>query len=123
MLGYLFAASMSVRTDMQNASGAVRAAQNAAESALIPTEQRIDALELACAGMWELLKGKFDLTDQQLVAAITAVDARDGKVDGKMRQQLADCPNCGRQLVTRSRVRCVWCGAELPNSTLTGGSG
>lgn len=88
-----------------------------AESAVMPLESRIDALELACAGMWELLKFKFQMTDDELAAAINTVDARDGKVDGKITQSASEtCPHCGRRLLTKARAKCVWCGAELARS-------
>lgn len=90
-----------------------RSAQLAVDSALIPVESRIDALELACAAMWELLKTKGGLTDEELVRTIQEIDARDGSIDGKMRPTLENCPTCNRRIVTRSRKRCVWCGAEL----------
>jgi hypothetical protein len=84
-------------------------------------EDRIDALELACAGLWRLLKAKHGYTDDELAAAITDVDAADGKVDGKMRSRPSECPACGRQLLTRSREKCSWCGARLPGAGIVGG--
>lgn len=76
-------------------------------------EARLDTLELACAGLWELLKSKHGYTDAELAKVIEEVDLRDGKKDGKvsMRQEL--CPSCGRRLLTRQRHHCAWCGVEL----------
>jgi ribosomal protein S27AE len=34
-------------------------------------------------------------------------------MDGRVTPLKENCPNCGRQLVTKQRKRCVWCGAEL----------
>jgi hypothetical protein len=85
------------------------------------TEQiahRLDALELACSGMWMLLKTKHGYTDEELTQAIHAVDARDGVVDGKMTPPQAVCPACGRHALTRQRSRCLWCGAEMTSAPL-----
>ena len=76
-------------------------------------EARIDTLELACAGLWELLKEKNGFSDEQIGQYIHAIDMRDGQADGKAHPQEALCPKCGRKLLTRSRKRCVWCGADL----------
>jgi predicted RNA-binding Zn-ribbon protein involved in translation (DUF1610 family) len=81
-------------------------------------EARIDALELACAGLWDLLKFKHAYTDDELARAVQTVDMRDGQLDGKVRPVQADCPHCGRKLLTRSRKKCLWCGAELKASPL-----
>ena len=79
-------------------------------------ENRIEALELACAGMWDLLKAKHGYSDEEIVDHIHAVDLRDGKLDGKFSPVDSVCPHCGKKLLTRSRKRCVWCGAELKMS-------
>jgi hypothetical protein len=84
------------------------------DGSYIALEARIDALELACAGLWEMLKSKHGYSDEEIVGFIHQVDARDGKLDGKAGSAAQLCPSCGRKLITRSRVRCVWCGAELP---------
>ena len=74
---------------------------------------RLDALELACAGLWLFLKARHGYTDEDLAGVIQDLDARDGKVDGRMTPLQEMCPACGRKLATRQRKRCVWCGAEL----------
>jgi hypothetical protein len=76
-------------------------------------EARLEALELACGGLWELLKTKHGYSDEELVRVIHELDARDGVMDGRVTPLKENCPNCGRQLVTKQRKRCVWCGAEL----------
>lgn len=81
-------------------------------------EARLDALELACSGLWDLLKFKHGYTDEELANAVQTVDLRDGQLDGKIRTTPADCPHCGRKLLTRSRKKCLWCGADLKASPL-----
>jgi hypothetical protein len=91
-------------------SGEVR---RSAESAVMPIEHRLDYLELACAGLWNLLKAKHGYTDEELVASIQEVDARDGNVDGKIGRASRDCPHCHRKLLTRDSPKCAWCGGAL----------
>ncbi len=96
-----------------------RDAQLATERAVMPIESRIDSLELACAGLWELLKTKHGYTDEELVAAVREVDARDGAIDGRMKPAAREgCPHCKRLLLTKKSLRCNWCGGELGRSPL-----
>jgi hypothetical protein len=89
-------------------------ARREADSAVEPLKARIDSLELACAGMWELLKFKLNCTEDELIAAIQTVDARDGVMDGKITPQAGEtCPSCHRKLLTRTGPRCSWCGEPL----------
>jgi hypothetical protein len=81
-------------------------------------EARVDALELACTAMWTLLKSRSGFTDEELAVAIRDVDLRDGKLDGKKASEPAVCQRCGRPMLTRSRTRCLWCGAKLLEATL-----
>jgi hypothetical protein len=78
--------------------------------------RRIEGLELACAGLWELLKQRHGYTDADIVACIREVDLRDGVEDGRVRVTDAACPQCGRQLLSRKSPNCSWCGAELPKA-------
>ncbi len=80
--------------------------------------RRIESLELACAGLWELLKAKNGYTDEELVAVIREVDLRDGKEDGRVRPTDEKCPSCGRQLLSRKSPNCSWCGADLGRGPL-----
>ena len=81
-------------------------------------QQEVQSLELACAGMWELLKFKLGCTDEELVAAVQAVDGRDGQVDGKIRKTPGNCPSCGRRVLMRKSNKCAWCGASAGKSPL-----
>lgn len=90
------------------------AGRRAAETAVIPLEARMDQLELASAAMWELLRDKFQLTDAELVAKIEEIDLRDGSRDHKMKRESGVCPTCQRRVATKSRIRCIYCGSDLP---------
>jgi len=86
-----------------------------------PLEKRIEHLELACAGLWELLKFKLQCTDEELVNAIQHVDGLDGVVDGRAGSAGGMCPSCNRKLLTRSSSKCSWCGSDLKLDPFTRG--
>jgi hypothetical protein len=72
------------------------------------TEQRLHALEIACAGLWELLKQKNGLSDDELVAVIKDLDAKK-----HADPSLDKCPICGHPMLTHNHAHCLWCGADL----------
>jgi hypothetical protein len=95
-------------------------AQNAAERAggrvdrqaesVAELQRSVDRLSLACQAMWELLRDRAGITDQDLEAKILEVDGRDGKLDGRITAAAINCPSCGRK-TSPKRDRCVMCGA------------
>jgi serine/threonine protein phosphatase PrpC len=80
------------------------------EAQLLRIWARLDALELACSGLWDLLREKHGYSDQEIADNIRRVDLADGVIDGASKA----CPICGERLLARNRHRCLWCGAELP---------
>lgn len=114
MLGFLFAPTRPVFYGPAGASATD--VQHATERVERNLEKRIEHLELACAGLWEILKEKHGYSDEDLVAAIREVDLRDGKEDGRVRMTEAKCPHCGRQLLARRSKNCSWCGQEVATS-------
>lgn len=86
---------------------------DAVVSDLARSQRRIERLSLCCQALWELLRDKHGLTEEELQSRILEIDLRDGTTDGKMRTQIVDCPNCGSKTNTK-RSLCVICGAPLP---------
>lgn len=74
---------------------------------------RLDAMELAFAGLWKLLKAQ-GFTNEHLVKAMEEVDLEDGKKDGKITSVHSVCPSCGQKILSRVSKKCLWCGADLP---------
>lgn len=72
-------------------------------------QQKVDQLVLACMAMWSLLKDKTGLTEQELIQKIQEIDLSDGRLDGKVRVNVATCPSCGRAM-SRTHGRCLFCG-------------
>lgn len=99
-------------------AGAERAAERAESKAnrqsddLAALKRHVDRLSLACQAMWELLRDGSELTEDDIEAKILEVDARDGRVDGKIAMQALECPNCGRPTNSK-RSSCVICGAPF----------
>lgn len=73
-------------------------------------QQHVERLSLASQAMWELLKTRTALTEADLETKILEIDARDGRIDGKINTQPISCPSCGRTTSSR-RDTCVMCGA------------
>ena len=78
-------------------------------------QRRLDRLSLGCQAMWELLRDRAGITEEELAQKILEVDLRDGKTDGRMSTQITDCPKCGANTNSKRTV-CVMCGAPLPVS-------
>ncbi len=72
-------------------------------------EQRVDRLSLINMALWELVSEKLGLTDDQLNEKIKEIDLSDGRLDGKVRVPVQQCPSCGRTLSKR-HARCLYCG-------------
>jgi hypothetical protein len=81
--------------------------------AVSEVDRRVEELQISCAAMWEILRDRFGMTDEQLVDKINEIDLRDGQKDGKMQPQNQDCPSCGKHLLIRQRDVCSWCGHRL----------
>jgi hypothetical protein len=71
--------------------------------------QRLDQLLLVVQAMWSLLQEKTGLTDAELMARVTELDARDGTADGRVTRPPVKCAKCGAT-VARKFNRCLFCG-------------
>lgn len=113
MLGTIF---RNIHSTYASTGAASTAGRNAAEEVTMRLESRVEHLELACAGLWELLKQRHGYTDDELIGAIVEVDARDGAADGKIGPTHRICPHCKRRLLSRDSPKCSWCGGDLPTN-------
>lgn len=87
------------------------------ESRLSRVEDRVDSLALACQAMWELLGEHLSHPSELLQQKMQEIDARDGKVDGKMGRMMTHCPKCRRPLHARHR-NCMYCGEEVRSENM-----
>lgn len=82
------------------------------EHAVDALAERFDRLALITEALWSLLKERSDMTDEELLEHVRAVDLSDGVLDGKIRRGASPCSGCGRMLSKRN-VRCLYCGVEV----------
>jgi hypothetical protein len=73
---------------------------------------KLERLTLVCAAMWELLRDRSSIPDEDLLAKIREIDLRDGVLDGQRSLDPLGCPRCGRAN-NRRRQTCLYCEADL----------
>lgn len=98
-----------------NAERESRAAGNKADAVVAEfarLQRRLERLALACQGMWELLRDRHGVSEEELAAKILEIDLRDGAKDGRMLTQIIDCPKCHAKTNSK-RPSCVMCGEAL----------
>jgi len=100
----------------QTQPGAETQSLAAREKAADLSEQ-LDKLTLVCAAMWELLREKNGLTEDDLAARVAIIDARDGVADGKITHTVQKCAQCGRPVAATHR-KCLYCGAQQPITSI-----
>ena len=75
-------------------------------------EARLDRLTLATQALWELARGRFDVSDAELLAKIEEIDLRDGQKDQRISPRAQACPKCQRRINTR-HAACIYCGTAV----------
>jgi hypothetical protein len=80
-------------------------------------ETQVTHMALACQAMWELLRVRTGIGEQELLAKMNEVDQRDGRKDGRMSTVLTTCPACGKPS-NSTHSSCRYCGAIIPRRHL-----
>ena len=75
-------------------------------------EAKIDGLALISEALWELLRERAQLTDDDIRKKMEEIDLRDGIADGKITSVATTCTKCQRKTFTRSPV-CMYCGEPV----------
>ena len=84
-----------------------------AQQELVALRAQVARLRYAVQGMWELLKAKCGVTDQQLMELM-----KRGEETGRRAARVAEtCPQCARALQAGSEV-CIYCGAKVERREL-----
>ena len=74
-------------------------------------KERLEHLQLALQSMWDLLREKTGLTDQDLRQKIADnVLTREGE-EGKFPKEALICQSCGRPISSRRKI-CLYCGTK-----------
>ncbi len=89
-----------------------------ARSELEGLTQRIERLALMTEALWTLLSTRFGMSDEELIAVARDLDLSDGRLDGRVRRAVAECPGCGRTVGKRHR-QCLYCGTEVQRAPFT----
>lgn len=83
-----------------------------AEQELDQLGRHVERMSLASQAMWELIRERTSLSEEDLEAKMLEVDGRDGVVDGKISVRVQVCDSCGRNTNSR-RDTCIMCGAPI----------
>lgn len=114
MLEFVLGYSAGQRTASRAASLARSAAVGDATihtNRIEDVNERIDRLAMIVRAMWALLEEE-GYTTEQLLAKLEELDLLDGEMDGKVSQQVVDCPSCQSKVAPGLR-NCQFCGATV----------
>jgi len=75
---------------------------------------------MICETLWEILRDRCGLTEEDLHKKLYEVDMRDGVLDGKNQRKAVECPNC-RHMVSPRHPACLYCGQIIDTSVFTAG--
>ncbi len=76
-------------------------------------EDQLERMKLICAAVWEIVKEKHNLTEDDLIAKVAQLDAKDGIADGKFSRAPRKCVKCNRPVKDNHRT-CMYCNAPQP---------
>ena len=79
--------------------------------------RRVDVLALANQALFEILKSRLGITEEEVVLRMAEIDARDGSKDGKISPRVVSCRKCARKVST-ARQRCMFCGEIVVDGRL-----
>ena len=87
------------------------------EREMLFLSHRVERLSIACQALWEILREKAHMDDDEIRAKMLEIDLRDGELDGKMTRHPIKCAACG-QMGNSARTTCLYCGADMPREHL-----
>ena len=87
-------------------------ASGPSEARLLNLQRRMDRMVLAVAAMAELLAEKNGIAKEEIFERMHTIDARDGRVDGRITPGPVKCRKCKRDTNSR-RSHCIYCGEAL----------
>ena len=82
------------------------------EGQLTRLQNRLDRLHVITQALWELMREKLALSDEDLTKLIEDIDLRDGAKNGKVATKPEMCPDCKRPASVRTNI-CLYCGKEV----------
>ena len=107
--------------------GRIRAAQQVADGArekavdavhgTVDLRRRVEVLALANQALFEILKSRLGISEEEVILRMAEIDRGDGTRDGKMSPRVVVCRKCGRKVST-ARFSCVFCGDTVKEGRL-----
>ena len=76
-------------------------------------QRKADGLTIACQALWEIVRDRLSVNDNDILAKMQEVDLRDGRADNKIDLTVLKCPSCQRNSNSKRRA-CIYCGSDLP---------
>ena len=104
--------------DANEPTGTGAAGQGVVNEKVRALEQKLERATLLNQALWEILRDKAGLTDDDLVKKAQEIDLRDGVKDGKITAQAVRCPKCKR-VVNSRHGKCLYCGLEFDKPVMT----
>ena len=99
-------------TEAIRASSEAGSKANRASSDTLQLRREVNRLLMINEALWEIIRDREGLKDEDLIRKIDEIDLRDGLLNGRRAKQApADCSNCGRTLPKRQPV-CIYCGTD-----------
>lgn len=72
-------------------------------------EQKMESLLITTEALWEILKEKTNVTEEELLQKIKEIDLRDGKEDNRVAKKAPRrCPKCDR-VIKKQVSKCSYC--------------
>lgn len=81
------------------------------EERLLEVEDRISKLLLVNAALYDVIKEKLNVTDEDIAQKINELNDKNFLLEQKTDQHVRKCRKCGKNLIQRRTV-CVYCGME-----------
>ena len=118
MFGMLYSAQAgNAANSAQSAAGRGEAKATRAEWDVRAMTDRLDRLSLICSAMWQLVKEKTDLTEEDLMRRVQELDLADGVADGKITKKVRRCSSCDRVMNPRHE-HCLYCGQIMVSTDI-----
>jgi len=111
---YYGAYGLTSQAAMQDSAAAKSKASQAAERVRI-LEANLAKVLMINEALWEILRDKLGLTDENLNTKLYEIDMRDGVLDGKNQRSVSECPSCHRKVSPRHPA-CIYCGQIIHDS-------
>jgi flavin-dependent dehydrogenase len=106
--------SASANFAAQDSAEAKSSARKAQEKVRILEDNLAKSLMINEA-LWELMRDKLRLTEDDLNNKLYEIDMRDGSLDEKNQKPVSDCPQCHRKVSSR-HAACIYCGTVIDDS-------